>query len=137
GLAHIDRALDFADAIATVVQNVALPYGYTLSVWSAGAIAIFAYGTPRKRDALLFVAGAVIGFLVFDIPTWWSVSADTTLTVRLPSIALLNVFPLVAVGASGLLIRRVVRRDIGYFVSGLTATVVYIVSLALLFALLG
>lgn len=86
---------------------------------------------------MLFVFRAVLGFLVFDIPTWWSISDDPVLNVRLPSVALLNIFPLAAVGASGLLIRRVVRQDIGYFMSGLTATVIYIVSLALLFTLVG
>ena len=64
-------------------------------------------------------------------------SNEPQLTVPIPSVALLNVFPLAAVGASSLLIRRIASRNIGYFMSGLTATVVYIVSLALLIAFLG
>ncbi|MEE9247223.1 MAG: hypothetical protein V3U79_00805 [Dehalococcoidia bacterium] len=76
--------MDFSDAIAAVVQNVALPYGYTLSIWSAGVMAIYAYGTPRQRDALLFVAGAVIGFLVFDIPTYRSVADQPQINIPPP-----------------------------------------------------
>ena len=129
--------MTFGDAIAAVVQNVALPYGYTLSVWSAGVMAVYAYGAPRKRETLLFVVGAVLGFLVFDIPTYRVVSDEPQLNVPVPSVALLNIFPLLAVGASSLLIRRVASRWIGYFLSGFMATVVYITSLGLMIWLLS
>lgn len=40
----------------------AAPYGYTLTIWTSGAVATHARGTPTALEALLFLAGAVAGF---------------------------------------------------------------------------
>lgn len=46
-----------------VVGASAAPYGYTLTVWTTGAIAMHAHGAlPSSVDALLFLAGAISGF---------------------------------------------------------------------------
>jgi hypothetical protein len=46
---------------AAVAASVA-PYGYTLTIWTSGAITTHAEGLPTGVDALLFLAGAVAGF---------------------------------------------------------------------------
>jgi hypothetical protein len=38
------------------------PYGYTLTVWTSGAVLTHARGIPSTADALLFMLGAVLGF---------------------------------------------------------------------------
>jgi hypothetical protein len=38
------------------------PYGYTLTVWTSGAVLTHARGIPTTVDALLFMLGAVFGF---------------------------------------------------------------------------
>ena len=45
-----------------VVAASAAPYGYTLTLWTAGAVTSHAQGLPSALDALLLLAGAVTGF---------------------------------------------------------------------------
>ena len=130
--------MNLADSISSVVQSIVLPYGYTLSIWSAGILAVFRYGAPKRVDPLLFVVGAVIGFMVFNIPTYWAISGQQEqLTVQVPTVALLNIVPLAAVVVSTLLMRLIRNEWLGYFLSGFSATVVYIGSLSLLLWGLG
>lgn len=129
--------MNFGEAVATVVQSIVLPYGYTLSIWSAGILAVFRYGAPKRVDPLLFVVGAVIGFMVFNIPTYWSISGQEELDVQVPTVALLNIVPLAAVVVSTLLMRLIESELWGYFLSGFSATVVYVGSLSLLLWALG
>lgn len=129
--------MNFGEAVATVVQSIVLPYGYTLSIWSAGILAAFRYGAPKRVDPLLFVVGAVIGFMVFNIPTYWSISDQEQLNVAVPTVALLNIVPLAAVAVSTYLTRLIESELWGYFLSGFSATVVYVGSLSLLLWALG
>lgn len=129
--------MNFGEAVAVVVQSIVLPYGYTLSIWSAGILAAFRYGAPKRVDPLLFVVGAVIGFMLFNIPTYWSISGQEQLDVEVPTVALLNIVPLAAVVASTLLMRLIETEWLGYLLSGFSATVVYVGSLSLLLWLLG
>jgi len=48
--------------MGTVVAASAAPYGYTLTIWSAGAVLIDYRGKPSVGDVFLFLAGAVLGF---------------------------------------------------------------------------
>lgn len=48
--------------LQAVVATSAAPYGYTLTVWTSGAVTIHSHGIPSALEALLFLAGAVTGF---------------------------------------------------------------------------
>jgi hypothetical protein len=49
--------------LQAVVASSAAPYGYTLTLWTAGAISTHAqHALPSSTDALLLLAGAVVGF---------------------------------------------------------------------------
>lgn len=48
--------------IGTVVAASAAPYGYTLTIWSCGAVLIDCRGKPSVGDVFMFLAGAVLGF---------------------------------------------------------------------------
>lgn len=48
--------------MGTVVAASAAPYGYTLTIWSSGAVLIDYRGKPGVGDVFLFLAGAVLGF---------------------------------------------------------------------------
>lgn len=48
--------------LRTAVGASAAPYGYTLTTWTTGAVLTHARGVPGALDALLFMAGAVLGF---------------------------------------------------------------------------
>ena len=49
-------------ALRTTVAASAAPYGYTLTIWTSGAVLSHARGIPSARDALLFLVGAVGAF---------------------------------------------------------------------------
>jgi spore maturation protein SpmB len=45
-----------------MVAASAAPYGYTISIWSSGAVLMRSHGTPRLADVFAFLAGALTGF---------------------------------------------------------------------------
>ena len=49
----------YGSALRTAVAASAAPYGYTLTIWTSGAVLSHARGIPGAGDALLFLAGAV------------------------------------------------------------------------------
>lgn len=59
------EALGYRHHLQTVLSSTAAPYGYTLALWTAGAIATREAGEfPATVDALLLVAGAIVAFAV-------------------------------------------------------------------------
>ena len=57
----------YTSALATVLRGSALPYGYTLTVWTSGAMLTRHRGLPSTGEAFLFVVGAVAGFALLGI----------------------------------------------------------------------
>jgi len=49
-------------ALGTMVAASAAPYGYTVSIWSSGAVLMRSHGTPHVGEVFAFVAGALSGF---------------------------------------------------------------------------
>ena len=56
------RSVHLRAALGTVVSGSAAPYGYTISLWSSGALLIHFHGAPDVGDVFLFAAGALVGF---------------------------------------------------------------------------
>ena len=54
------RALQVS--LGTIVAASAAPYGYTISIWSSGAVLMHSHGTPSVADVFAFLAGALTGF---------------------------------------------------------------------------
>jgi hypothetical protein len=52
----------FRSSLATIIPATAAPYGYTLAVWSSGAVLLRSHGAPSLGDTLMFVVGAIAGF---------------------------------------------------------------------------
>lgn len=52
----------FRHGLATALTATALPYGYSLAVWSSGELVSHAHRPPNTVDVILFVAGAAAGF---------------------------------------------------------------------------
>jgi hypothetical protein len=69
----------YPGAVRAVTGASAMPYGYTVTVWSSGAVLMHAHGTPNVGDVFLFLAGALAGF------------AAVALAARAPSAAPLDV----------------------------------------------
>ncbi len=58
---------DYRDRLRTTVGSSAAPYGYTLAVWTSGAVLTNARGLPDTLAALAFMAGAVVGFALVGV----------------------------------------------------------------------
>lgn len=54
-------------ALATTVAASAAPYGYTVTMWSVGAIVIRAHGLPAVGEVFAFAAGALCGFRLMGL----------------------------------------------------------------------
>lgn len=54
-------------AFGTMVAASAAPYGYTVTVWSSGAVLMHSHGTPNVGDVFVFIAGALIGFALMSL----------------------------------------------------------------------
>jgi hypothetical protein len=52
----------FRTALRTAVATSAGPYGYTLTIWTSGAVLSHARGIPGSSQALLFLVGAVTAY---------------------------------------------------------------------------
>ena len=52
----------YRSALRASVAASAAPYGYTLTIWTTGAILSHARGIPDTRDALLLLVGAVAAY---------------------------------------------------------------------------
>jgi hypothetical protein len=49
------------------VRGSAIPYGYTLTIWTSGAAIESSHGTPTVGDAFLFLIGATAGFAMLGL----------------------------------------------------------------------
>jgi hypothetical protein len=61
------RGKRYASALATVLRGSAVPYGYTLTVWTSGMMVTRQRGIPSVGEVFLFAAGAVAAFAVLGI----------------------------------------------------------------------
>lgn len=52
----------YRSALGATVAASAGPYGYTLTIWTSGAVLSHAYGIPSTTAALLFLLGAVAAY---------------------------------------------------------------------------
>jgi hypothetical protein len=54
-------------ALGTIVSASAAPYGYTVSLWSSGAMLIHFRHSPDVAEIFLFAAGALTGFALLGL----------------------------------------------------------------------
>jgi hypothetical protein len=66
-------------ALATIVAASAAPYGYTLSVWGSGALALSMDGVPRQGEVVAFVLGAVLAYGLLALATRSRIAAGNLL----------------------------------------------------------
>ena len=59
-----------------VVGSSATAYGYTLTVWSTGAVLSNAYGPPNPPQVFTFFGGAVVAFVVVGVLAFGGVTAE-------------------------------------------------------------
>ena len=89
--------MSWSQAWVNVVQAIGAPYGYTVVLWSTGALVIARYGLPSTVDILLFALGGVGAYLAFAGLTEWLLapgdSPGMTPQVSRPLVNLVPVAP--------------------------------------------
>jgi len=118
-------------ALQTTIAAAAAPYGYTLTVWTSGAVLMHEHDVPTAVDALLFMAGAVAGFTLVGAFAYGGTGRRTG-TVPVP-FSLWHSFHLLAVGgAIGVAVAASrLSGDAAWAVGGFAATVVYLLGAGL------
>lgn len=116
------------NAIGRVTSILSIPYGYTVSLWSAGALTVVRLGPPSVLDVLLFVFGAVTAFVILAGMGYDHLDAEVPM--RVPWLVVVNLFPIVAALVVVAFPARVLGRAVGYFADSFLATATYILSLA-------
>ena len=57
----------YLSALATVLRGSALPYGYTITVWTSGMMLTHERGLPSVGEVFLFIVGAFAGFALLGL----------------------------------------------------------------------
>ncbi len=123
--------------LQSAVAASAAPYGYTLTIWTSGAVATHARGVPTAWQALLFLLGAVIGFgltaaIAYGRPTQIFASRQHGF------VRLWGAFHLLSVGlsiAAVAVIVELVDSSVVWLLVGLVATTTYLMAIAAQFTL--
>lgn len=121
--------MGFDRALAEVVSNAGIPYGYTLTVWGTGALCVARLGLPSAGEVFLFAAGGSIAYAAL---AWVSSQRGATRVVTPPPALWENVVALPVLGAVYGLDRVVTADLLSFFLSPLVATSLYLLGLALL-----
>jgi hypothetical protein len=118
--------------LQTVVARSAAPYGYTLTIWTAGAVTTHEEGIPSAAEAIMLLAGAVLGFALVGRFAYGGVAQVVDPPLR--AVRLWGSFHLPSVALStGLatLIAKTIHGSTAWPLVGLSATLTYLLALAL------
>jgi hypothetical protein len=117
-----------AGALETILAASATPYGYTLSIWSSGALLMRSHGTPSVAETFIFVAGAITGFSLLALITEESRGPGSRSEQRWDRLRA-GVLDWLAVGAAmgAVSLLAEIHGWVPWLVAPLTATVLYLV----------
>jgi len=104
----------------------AAPYGFTLTIWTTGAIITHEHGVPDALEALLFMIGSVVGFMLVGFVAFGDLELKFTPEER--HIGAWGVFHLPSVGLA-IALAWIVARIHGataWPLAGLAATCAYL-----------
>ncbi len=128
----------YRSALQTAVSGSAAPYGYTLTIWTSGAVVMQGRGLPTTADVALFVAGAIAGFITLGVLAFGGIRRHLTST---PSRASLwSAFHLGSVGVAGTaagLAGHYLEHAAAWPLAGFVATCLYLAVYALQALLAG
>lgn len=112
------------------------PYGYTLTIWTSGAVLTHARGIPTSVDAVLFMLGAVVGFALVGVASFGGLTARVRIEAQQPAlwagVHLLSIGA--AIGIATLIAQLLEDRGV-WPLGGFAATTGYLVMLAAQLAL--
>jgi hypothetical protein len=122
-------------AARTAVASSVAPYGYTLTIWTSGAVLSHARGIPSSVDAVLFMVGAVAGFAAVGLVAFGGFHARLAGESRPTLWTGVHVLSIgLAIGAATL-VAHVLENIAAWPVTGFAVTVIYLCVLAFQLAL--
>jgi len=133
----MDEGRSYRRHLRNAVATSAAPYGYTLTIWTSGAVTTHARGIPTAWEALLFLGGAVLGFAAAAALAYGRPS-QVFATREHGSVRLWGGFHLVSVGlaiGAAALVTALIHDPVAWMVVGFAATLVYLLVIAAQFTL--
>jgi len=120
-----------------VCERAGIPYAYTLTIWSAGALCIRRFGLPGAPEVFLFAAGGTIGYaaLALGVRLGRARSPATAAegsSVPGPGLLWENVVALPAIAVAAGVSALVPEAAANFLLVPLTATITYLTGLAVL-----
>jgi len=114
------------------VVGSAAPYGYTLTVWTSGAVLAHARGLPTTLDAFLFMVGAVSGFGAVGGAAFGGFRRELTPSPRRTALwTSFHVLPVaLSIGAAALT-AHLLESAWSWPIAGFLATAIYLLAYAL------
>jgi hypothetical protein len=125
-------AKDYRAHLRATVAASAAPYGYTLTIWTSGAVTTHERGLPTAWEAVLFLLGAVCGFGLTSVVAYGG-AARAFAARSHGAVRLWGAFHLLSVGLAILaaaIIVAVVDSTVAWALVGLVATTVYLLTIA-------
>jgi len=121
----------YRHGLRKAVGTSAGPYGYTLTVWTTGAVLIHARGVPTTAEALLFMFGAVIGFSVVGALAFRSNPSVRARSVSHPVLwGSFHFIPVAASVGAASLVAHFLEGSAAWPLAGFTATAIYLTFVA-------
>lgn len=120
------------------VASSAAPYGFTLVIWTSGAITAHVRGTPATVHALMLAAGAIAAFAVVGLLAFRD-PEQVLAPPKEPGVELWGAFHLPVVGAAiglaTLIAHFVENAVVAWLMVGFFATATYLLVIALQYLL--
>lgn len=127
---------DYNRNLRSAVGTSAAPYGFTLSVWSTGAVTMSFRDTPDPPQVMLFMVGVVLAFAVVGTLAYRGVrgysggerhSVELWGNFHIPAVALSVV--------SATIIGYLIANDFAWFLIPFVSTTLYLAALGMEFTL--
>jgi hypothetical protein len=123
--------------LRAAVAASAAPYGYTLTIWTSGAVTTHARGIPSALEALLFLAGAVTGFALVGAVAHGG-AGGVLRTPAEPTVRLWGGFHIPSVGLAiggSSVVAALVHGALAWPLVGFFATAIYLIVIAAQFTI--
>ena len=121
----------YESALRTTVATSAGPYGYTLTIWTSGAVLSHARGIPSSVEALLFLIGAVAAYALVGSLAFGGfskeLSSERARSAVWGGLHLISVS--VAIGVASL-VAHFLRNNAAWPLGGFLATAIYLLASA-------
>lgn len=117
----------YRHSLRKAVGTSAGPYGYTLTIWTSGAVLIHARGVPSTGEALLFMLGSVLAFALVGAAAFRSSPVAAGNSTSHPVLwGSFHFIPVAASIGAASLVAEVVDGSAAWPLAGLAATSIYL-----------